>query len=282
MNESERYLFDLQGFLYIPSLLSSDEAARLHVAALELEQHALSCRNNSTQWQAVWGHKYWQNEEHSYFANLSGEANKETLMVEDFWLYPNAFDFLIGHYRTMSYVNRIIQKEISINNSELRIRYPNNFSRMHMGHAHGRGPKYRYEVVDGEIQATMVRMIYFLHDVAMDEGPTCFVPGSHRNALPVPVETKSVEEETGVVGLPVKAGDGILFTEACRHGGFTNRSDKTRYTLHVGYGPHFLKSQNISTMDEEVHVTDELLARLTDDQRRWLVPTRRTVLDRDT
>ena len=27
-------------------------------------------------------------------------------------------------------------------------------------------------------------MIYFLHDVSMDEGPTCFVPGSHRNEFP--------------------------------------------------------------------------------------------------
>lgn len=70
------------------------------------------------------------------------------------------------------------------------------------------------------------------------------------------------------MGVPVLAGDGILFTEACRHGGIPNRSDKTRYTLHVGFGLHFLKSQNISTMDEEVHVTDPLLARLTEDQRQ--------------
>ena len=279
MNESERYLFDLQGFIHIPALLSPNEAKRLHMAAIELEQHALTCRNNSPQWQAVWGHKYWQNKEHSYFAHLSGETNGGSLMVEDFWLYPNAFDFLIGHSRTMSYVKQILPKEISINNSELRIRHPINSTLMHMGHAHGRGPKYRYEVVDGEIQATMVRMIYFLHDVGMDEGPTCFVPGSHRNSFPVPVETASPEEEPGVVGLQVKAGDGILFTEACRHGGFANRSDTTRYTLHVGYGPHFLKSQNISTMDEEVHVTDQLLGRLTDEQTNLLVPAQRTALD---
>ena len=124
----------------------------------------------------------------------------------------------------------------------------------------------------------MVRMIYFLHDVSMDEGPTCFVPGSHRNEFPVPVNTASVEDEPGVVGIPVKAGDGILFTEACRHGGFANRTEKTRYTLHVGYGPHFLKSQNISTMDEPVHVTDELLGRLSDTQRQLLVPTERIAL----
>ena len=32
--------------------------------------------------------------------------------------------------------------------------------------------------------------------------------------------------------------------------------DSTRYTLHVGYGPHFMKSQNIGTMDEDPNVTE--------------------------
>ena len=278
MDDCERYLFDLSGFLHIPGLLSATEAQRLYEVAVELEEHALACQHDSSKWRAVWGPEYWQNQQYAYFAQMGGPADAKTLMIEDFWLYPEAFDMLIGHDRTMSYVRRIIQNAISINNSELRIRYTNNASGMHMGHPHGRGQKYRYEVIDGEIQSTMVRMIYFLHDVSMDEGPTCFVPGSHRNEFPVPVNTASVEDEPGVVGIPVKAGDGILFTEACRHGGFANRSEKTRYTLHVGYGPHFLKSQNISTMDEPVHVTDELLGRLSDTQRQLLVPTERIAL----
>ena len=278
MDDCERYLFDLSGFLHIPGLLWATEAQRLYEAAVELEEHALSCQHDSPRWRAVWGPEYWQNQQYAYFAQMGGPAAAKTLMIEDFWLYPEAFDMLIGHDRTMSYVRRIIQNAISINNSELRIRYTNNASGMHMGHPHGRGQKYRYEVIDGEIQSTMVRMIYFLHDVSMDEGPTCFVPGSHRNEFSVPVNTASVEDEPGVVGIPVKAGDGILFTEACRHGGVANRSEKPRYTLHVGYGPHFLKSQNISTMDEPVHVTDELLGRLTDTQRQLLVPTERIAL----
>ncbi len=278
MDDCERYLFDLSGFLHIPGLLSATEAQRLYEAAVELEEHALACQHDSPKWRAVWGPEYWQNQQYAYFAQMGGPAAAKTLMIEDFWLYPEAFDMLIGHDRTMSYVRRIIQNAISINNSELRIRYTNNASGMHMGHPHGRGQKYRYEVIDGEIQSTMVRMIYFLHDVSMDEGPTCFVPGSHRNEFPVPVNTASVEDEPGVVGIPVKAGDGILFTEACRHGGFANRTEKPRYTLHVGYGPHFLKSQNISTMDEPVHVTDELLGRLSDTQRQLLVPTERIAL----
>ena len=45
------------------------------------------------------------------------------------------------------------------------------------------------------------------------------------------------DEEPGMVGLPVRAGDAVLFTENLRHGGLTNRSEQPRKTLHVGYGP---------------------------------------------
>ena len=69
-----------------------------------------------------------------------------------------------------------------------------------------------------------------------------------------------------MVGLEVKAGDAVFFTESLRHGGLTNRSDQVRKTLHVGYGPHFMMSQNIATMDELPYITDETKGRLTADQ----------------
>ena len=105
----------------------------------------------------------------------------------------------------------------------------------------------------------------------------CFVPGSHRSQLPVPVQT-AVEDEPGVVAVPVKAGDAVLFTEACRHGGFVNHSSQTRYTLHVGYGPAHLRSQNIATMDEDPNVTPALLARISPAQAGLLVAKRRTAV----
>ena len=78
-----------------------------------------------------------------------------------------------------------------------------------------------------------------------------------------------------MIGLPVKAGDAILFTENLRHGGFINRSQQTRKTLHVGYGPHWMMSQNIATMDEPPFITEETRARLTLAQynlfRAWAV-----------
>ena len=267
MNEIERYQFDRCGYLHIPSLISPEEASALLDASQALEEDAFRIAGESERWKSIWGPEYWRSAEWGYFAG-GKRAEGATLMVEDFWNYTTAFDFLIGHPRTMEYIRRIIQGPVSINNSELRIRYTGNFSGMHMGYPHG--SKYRYSVRGGEIDCMMVRMVYFLHDVGPDGGPICFVPGTHLHNLPCPVRVP-VEEEPGVVPILVKAGDGVLFTEACRHGGFVNRSEQTRYTLHIGYGPHYLKSQNIATMDEEPNVSPALAERMTEEQRKLLI-----------
>ena len=277
MNDTDRYLFDLQGYVHLPGLLTAETTATLYQAALALEQEALAARATGARWiSRAEARKpdprpdYWQHPEHGYFAKGTTEPG-DTVLVEDFWLSPSAFDVLIGHEPTLAAIRRVIRGKVAINNSELRIRYPDNATGMHMGFPQGHASKYRYNVLESEIDCVMVRMVYFLHDVDADGGPMCFVPGSHKAAFPVPV-VAPVAEEPGVVGLPVRAGDGVLFTEACRHGGFENRSPRTRYTLHVGYGPSYLPSQNHSTMDEWPNATPALLARLTEEQRDLLVP----------
>ena len=53
-------------------------------------------------------------------------------------------------------------------------------------------------------------------------------------------------------------GDAILFTEALCHGGVKNHKNETRMTLHVGYGPYWMMSQNIATMDESLFINQKL------------------------
>ena len=54
---------------------------------------------------------------------------------------------------------------------------------------------------------------------------------------------------------------------AYRHGGFTNRSEQTRKTLHAGYGPYWMMSQNVATMDDPQYITEETFERFTEAQR---------------
>ena len=126
----------------------------------------------------------------------------------------------------------------------------------------------------------MVRMVYFVHDVKPGQGEFCVVPATHKSNMRSPYEGRNPDTEPGMIGLPVKAGDAILFTENLRHGGFTNQSKQTRKTLHVGYGPFWMKSQNHSTMDEEPNVLPSAFARWNDAQR-LLFRAHRTLLEND-
>jgi len=80
------------------------------------------------------------------------------------------------------------------------------------------------------------------------------------------------DEEPGMLGLEVKTGDAILFTEALRHSGFTNHKDETRMTLHVGYGPYWMMSPNIATMDEPLFIKPETWKRYNAEQKELFQP----------
>jgi ectoine hydroxylase-related dioxygenase (phytanoyl-CoA dioxygenase family) len=268
MNDIERYEFDRLGYLVIPQLISVDEAKSLAAAVDEVEEHALKNLQAEPRKQSPWWDaNYHRSPERGYHAQ-GEKARGKTLIIEDFWNASPAFDFLINHPKTMSYITPIIQERPTINNSEIRIRYPENATGAHMG-----GPishKYRYAFTNGKIDCMMVRMVYFLHDVAPNEGPFSVVPGTHKSNFNMPYPKSSPDDEPGMIGLPMRTGDAILFTEHLRHGGLINRSEKTRKTLHVGYGPGWMLSQNIATGDEPQYVTEETRKRLTLEQNNLL------------
>lgn len=264
MTDIEKYEFDRLGYLVLPGLLSSAEVAPIARAVDELEAHALARVGEPPRKKSAWGPEYHANAEKGYY--VSGERKEgSTLIIEDFFNADPIFDPLVNHARTMDYIRGIVQERPTINNSEIRIRYQGNQSGTHMG-----GPisgKYRYSYNAKGIDCMMVRMIYFLHDVSADDGPFCVVPATHKSSMVSPYGTSNADAEPGMLSLPVKAGDGILFTENLRHGGRSILSGRTRKTLHVGYGPFWMKSQNIATMDEEPNIQPATLARYTPEQR---------------
>ncbi len=266
MTETEIYEFDRQGYLVLPDFLSPDEVSSLAEAVDRLEAHGLEHVDLPPRKVSAWDSEYHVNEELGYLVKgKRGEGH--TLIIEDFWNADPAFDLLVNHEPTMSYARGIVQGHVTINNSEIRIRYTGNQSGMHRP----TGDKYTYSYNDNGIDCRMVRFIYFVHDVTEEQGAFCVVPGTHNSHLQAPYK-RDPDTEPGVVPLEAKAGDVILFTENLRHGGVTNQSEQTRKTIHVGYGPFWLMSQNAGTMDEPQHVLDRTLERYSEEQRALFTP----------
>ena len=264
MNEIEKYEFDRLGYLVIPALLTASEVERLAEAIDALEDLATERLKRPVDKVSAWGPEYRHDRERGYYVQGAREQGK-TMIIEDFFNADAAFDMLVDHAPTMDYIRAIVQERPTINNSEIRIRYPGNQTGTHLG-----GPvasKYRYSYTAQGISCMMVRMIYFVHDVGPGEGEFCVVPATHKSNMESPYEGSDPDKEPGMIGLSVKAGDAILFTENLRHGGLTNRSKQTRKTLHVGYGPYWMKSQNIATMDEEPNILPGTFARYRPEQR---------------
>ena len=141
----------------------------------------------------------------------------QTLIIEDFWNADSAFDVLVTHARTMDYIPAIVKSRPTINNSEIRIRYPGNSSSSHGGNTLSSSSnlsnhKYRYSFGEKGIDCMMVRIIYFVHGCDSDQGAFCVSPGTHKSNFPCPYNNNS-DEDPSMVGLEVNAGDAILFTE---------------------------------------------------------------------
>jgi len=264
MTEIQKYEFDRLGYLVLPGILKPAECAKLATAIDALEDHAAQHVKQAPRKKSAWGLEYHVSPEKGYLATGDREPGK-SLIIEDFFNADPAFDFLVEHAPTMALIHAIVQERPTINNSELRIRYPGNQTGSHMGGPIG--SKYRYSFNQQGIDCMMVRMIYFVHDVNMEDGPFCVVSATHKSNYASPYGTTDCDVEPGMIGLPVKAGDAILFTEHLRHGGKSISSGRPRKTLHVGYGPHWMKSQNMGTMDEEQYIRPETLARYNDAQR---------------
>ena len=264
MNEIEQYEFDRLGYIIIPDLLTDAEVKSLSVAVDAAEEDAVAQVDRPPDKVSAYGLEYRHNPEKGYF--VSGRREEaSTLLIEEFFNLDRAFDVLVDHAPTMSYIRAIVQERPTINNSEIRIRYPGNQTAAHCGGPVGLKLRYYYNARG--INCMMVRMVYFLHDVGPGHGEFCVVPGTHKTNRASPYEGADPDTEPGMIGLSVKAGDAILFTENLRHGGLTNQSRQTRKTIHVGYGPFWMKSQNHSTMDEEPYILPSTFARYSQTQR---------------
>jgi hypothetical protein len=193
MSPAEQYEFDRLGYLVLRDFLSPEETAVLAAATDRVEEHANAQFGPDgtpapPHKSAPWGGTYHYDPELGYHTNQVGGpldgsgANGPSTIVEDYFNSDPRFDLLIDHEKTMAYINTIIQERPTINNSEIRLRYPGNYSGSHQPGGQPSGPpkgKYQFQVSDGKLDCKMVRMIYFVHDVSNEDG------GERQQPLPL-------------------------------------------------------------------------------------------------
>lgn len=209
VNELDRYLFDLQGFLVVEAALTPQELALLNE---HIDRHL---PEETLAWQCF---------RHD---GLLG------------WGSP--FRALIDNPRLTPYLAELLGKDFRLDHDYLHLIRSGSGpigSRLHGGGTPFDPCQY-YTYKNGRMYNGLVAVAYNLTDVPPGVGGFGCIPGSHKSNRPLPEPWRDLASPPDVVrAVSGKAGTAIIFTEALTHGTLPWKGESERRTLFYKYSPH--------------------------------------------
>ena len=202
MSTDEKYLFDLTGFLVVRDVLSKDhlEVANAAIDSMELTQSpeyfgdskALRGENSSTR-----------------LGNTRGLLDLEKPFCEP-------FRQMLAHPKTIPHLNTILGEGWRLDHGPGLIAMDKGCSG---GMLHGNFDNAPYFYREGKIFTGLCVIEYLLADEGPGDGGISVVPGSHKANLACPEKMRKWEQyQEFVTEINAKAGDAVIFSEACTHG----------------------------------------------------------------
>jgi hypothetical protein len=236
MNDVEKYLFDLQGFLVVDEALTPDQVTLLNEAIAHHITHT--------------------NEPEALFFRFN-----PLLPLDDL------FFSLIDNPRIMPYLLELLGEKLRLDHEYAHIMRP---GCSFIDTIHGGGTPYDpcqyYHYRNERMYNGLVAVAYNLTDVAPGKGGFGCIPGSHKSNLPLPKSLEALEfPHPCLQAVPAKAGSAVIFTEALTHGTLAWKGRGDRTTLFYKYSPY--PSAWSRTYYNSKQYTD-----LTDAQRTLLKP----------
>jgi hypothetical protein len=235
MNELDKYLFDLQGFITVPDALDAVQLQTLN---------------------AIW--------DQHIARDVAPDAQNYRWGRIVRWGQP--FLELIDNPRMTPFLDEIVGKRFRLDHEYADL-IRTGLSPIG-AYLHGGGtpfdPSQYYRFQDGRMHNGLIVVAYNLHDVNPGDGGFGCVPGSHKSNYPYPEAYRSLEDfQPFMRAVTGPAGTAIIFTEALTHGAMPWLGARERRTLFFKYSPHPL-SWAASYYD------DEPFEGLTDRQREIL------------
>ena len=263
----EEYLFDLNGYLVLRGVLSPGQVADANARLDSLPDLP----------RGGW-HGWVQREDHPEHRGVSWQQVVEL---------GGAFEALIDAPATLDLVTRFVGGQgsfdtwhgpPSIDENFVTLRGPGEAIPVHSG-GHEQAHRTRYHYGDGKFACGQVNVLVALTDIGPGDGATMVIPGSHKSLVAHPAFAErdqphewsnagggSVDGIAGAVEVHLGAGDAILFVDALCHGSAKRTNAGERIIAVYRYG----SSWNRTRFGHQP--SPELLARLSDRQRRMLLP----------
>ena len=222
MDETEKYLFDVHGYLVIENALSAEEVAAAN-AAIDDHAHETHIQQNNLAHGST---------------TLEGKTGRGDLGGMLTWEKPhcNVFRNMIAHPRFAPYIEELLGpgfrlEAISIITMD---QGAEGFWFHEGGEPHDRSRGFLYR--NGRMFCGMTNLAVQLTDVGPQHGGFACLPGSHKANFPCPDDIRLYQaHQDRVLQLPAKAGDAILFVETLMHGALPWVADHQRRTAIVRY-----------------------------------------------
>ena len=219
MSTDEKYLFDLVGFVIVRDVLSEEhlEVANAAIDASELTQSpeyfgdsvALKGQNSSTR--------------------LGSNENLLELPKP----FCDPFREMLAHPKTIPHLNTILGEGWRLDHGPGLIAMDKGCSG---GMLHGNFDNAPYFYREGKIFTGLCVIEYLLADEGPGDGGVSVVPGSHKANLACPDKMLKWEQyREYVTEINAKAGDAVIFTEACTHGTLPWTADHQRRAILYKY-----------------------------------------------
>ena len=258
MDEREKFLLDLQGFLHVEGFLTAEEVRDLNEAVeANVDEEAEGFFPEGTQ----------------YGGGMDGELGKGTaegmLTWEQPWCRP--FRDLVAHAKLIPYLNTLFGRGWRMDHLPFI-----SFARKGTG-GHGlHGATSRifdggqfYHYANGEIRTGLAVFQFQLADINPGDGGLAVIPGSHKANYKCPEEILLYNTDREVVrNVGGKAGDLVIFLEATIHGALPWTAEHNRRSLFYRYGPKYLNYHQ----DYVETALPAWVGELTDVQRAALEP----------
>lgn len=252
--EEQRYLFDLNGFLLLRGVLSTEEVAAAN-DAIDANLHASQERKGILRNTRL-------------RTPLSADGCRMDLGGMLAWERPHGdvFRSLLAHQKLVPALTALCGPGYRMDHLPLAI-LQNEGSEgfaLHGGPLTGDGrfnPSLQFRCVGGELFNSLLAMSVVLSDHNAGDGGFCVVRGSHKSNFPVP---KAFVDGGGDLGSshvhqPIcRAGDVIFFSEATVHGALPWRAKHQRRVVLYRFAPATVSYSRAYTPEWPAEVVENL------------------------
>lgn len=227
LTAEELYLFDTMGFLRIPAFLRRETADGCRSEVLRLPSRLMEGRGDKERFDDLAAHGAVFQElasSHAIRGCVEPLINQPYRLIESYALrrsQDSVFYLHNGNSEVLRYGNSTVQRNMSF------------------GHTFH----------DGKLFCMFVKVLIYLTDVTAEEdGPFCYLQGSHKANWPWFPNPGSAAKRPGLTTVnfpslawvPAQAGDALLLNEALLHGTLPKTSPGERIVMAFSFSPAFV------------------------------------------